>query len=183
MLKLLKSLFPILVLTLLLSACGEDPGSSLEENLDSIDLSIDTVQMIVDLPVVGGSQTGWGQKEETYSLPMSIDEMNNIRIIAMDAQGKKHLIGRVTAKESGSRTIYMNQIDSLNQGDVIWISDNQDGDLYIAYVEILSGNRVKITVNFSNNTNAAGNSGSPSVAVIYQNGQPSIRFYFHFERR
>ena len=66
MLKLLKSLFPILVLTLLLSACGEDPGSSLEENLDSIDLSIDTVQMIVDLPVVGGSQTRWGQKEKSH---------------------------------------------------------------------------------------------------------------------
>lgn len=171
--KLFKILFPVVIIAFMSVACGEDPEQSLETDLNSIDLSVDTVQMVVDLPVVGGSKTNWGVKTESHALPMSLNDIKNIRLIAIDAQGKRHLIGRVTAKNSTK----LNQINNLSAGDVIWISDQQDESLYIAKVEFSSGNQIQITVDLQTN------GGSPSVADIYQQGQTTMRFYFHFERR
>ena len=107
---------------------------------------------------------------------MSLDEVRNIRIIAMDAQGKKQLIGRVTAKESGKSSTYMNQIDSLSPRDIVWLSDRQDDQKYITGIEFSGGNQIRINFNIQQH-------GSPSINDIIQTGQTVIRLYIHFERK
>jgi len=161
----------ILALAFIVSGCG-DSGERGEIDIASLDLSKDTIQIVVPLPTSRNAngeftdlaQTGF--KDELTNSPVSFNNIYKIRMIVKDRSNVNRLIG---------------ESDYLRNGGFgkVLINDAQDPSKVNGNVEFQSDPRILARVDFFQE-------GSPAFLAVYQNGfagLPSIKVYFHFERK
>jgi len=171
--------------------CGNsDKSGSKTFDLNSVNLSQDTVAVSVNFPseqevlsASSGASITAGTFKNRFSAPMNFDQIRMIRAIVTDRSGTKHLVGAATFSEKpdgSSGKALSGNIESIDVNDVIWISDVANSNMFFAYIHFFQTPTIEIGIDLFNG-------GSVTLADLIESGaidiRTPLRIFFHFERK
>ena len=168
--------------------CAEQPKNPFSTDINSLDLTKDTITVNVPFPMsfdqarnLWVPTTGFGTATLQTQSPVSFADLAYIQMITIDSNGARHAVGIATDQDHGSSSqpFYIHQIDSVNSGDRIWLTDPLNSRQYLCNIEFRQNPTISVTIDLFSN-----GSESLNQMINTQNGlPPSMPFYIHFLRK
>lgn len=189
----------LLTISLIIFAIGcgstQDDDESLDAYVKAIDLSKNTLSVSVPLPLDNTTQEYEKKGQVTLdpaTSPVPFNKIKGILMFVRDASGQPIFIGHSTDQDTVSTgAVNINQrnnsqINSLSNGDRIWIADKKNKNQYLSIITVLQEPRMNIHIDlirFKEDPQHPENTGSDSFGPIYKPGQESVQIYLHFQQK